>query len=229
MTEKGDAAAAIDERWLVPLGFVTTSGPVKSIHCSAEELEVKGKKKRKEWKQTGTWKPGESTRQKCITRESAESKFLSLSKVLQLRWEPQKPPCAGSEPRGTDLTAVFDFTVGKQERPLLWALPCVHTLRLLLYLSRTMLWRRNFYPTNLVRRLEMSKILHKADFEVSGSWNAAEVTPFSFFFPPAIVVSTNVVMWCEPGTHPLLHDSLLVGSDSRRQIWEPNVTPHTTL
>lgn len=47
MTEKGDAAAAIDERWLAPLGFVTTSGPVKSIHCSAEELEVKGKKKKK--------------------------------------------------------------------------------------------------------------------------------------------------------------------------------------
>lgn len=89
--------------------------------------------------------------------------------MLQLRWEPQKPPCAGSEPRGTDLTAVFDFTVGKQETPLLWALPCVHTVCLLLYLPRTTLWHRNFCPTNLVRCLEMSKILHEADFEVWGS------------------------------------------------------------
>lgn len=227
MTEKGDAAAAIDERWLAPLGFATTAGPVKSIHCFGEELEVKGKKKKKKWKQPGTWKPGESTRQKCITRESTESKSLSLSKVLQLQWEPQKPPCASSEPRGTDLTAIFDFTVGKQERPLLWALPYVHTVCLLLYLPRTMLWGRNFCPTNLARCLEVSKILHEADFEVWGSRNTAEVTPFIFF--SAVMVSTNVVMWCEPGTYPLLHDSLLVGSDSRRQIWESNVTPRTTL
>lgn len=33
---------------------------------------------------TGTWKTSENTKQKCMISESAESKPLSLSEVLQL-------------------------------------------------------------------------------------------------------------------------------------------------
>lgn len=36
------------------------------------------------------------------------------------------------------------------------------------------------------------QILHKADFEVSGSWNAAEVTPFIYFFPQSWSARTSL-------------------------------------